>query len=222
MKVLLIGGGGREHAVASAFSRSGAELYSLMKNRNPGIARLAKEVRLADETDMQAVCDFASKVRPDLAHVGPEAPLEVGAVERLEKLGIPCASPESRAARIETSKEFMRDLMAKHKQRGAIKYGLSDNVDDAMRLVDELGAVAIKPIGLTGGKGVKVTGDQMKDREEVVAYVREVLEKKVGGQSKVLIEEKLEGEEFTLQAIADGRDLAPTPTSTRPQAPARR
>jgi phosphoribosylamine--glycine ligase len=211
MKVLLIGGGGREHAVAEAFARSGAELYSIMKNRNPGIARLAKEVRLAEETDMQAVCDFASKVRPDIAHVGPEAPLEVGAVEKIEALGIPCASPESGAARIETSKEFMRNLMAKYRLRGSIRFGLYDNIDDAMGKVDELGSVAIKPIGLTGGKGVKVTGDQMKDRGEIVAYVREVLEKKVGGQARVLVEEKLEGEEFTLQGIADGNDIAPTP-----------
>lgn len=210
MKVLLIGGGGREHAIASAFARSGAELYSLMKNRNPGIARLAKEVKLADETDMKTVCEFATKIRPDLAHVGPEAPLEVGAVEKLEALGVPCASPESGAARIETSKEFMRTLMQRHRLRGSIKCGIFDNEKDAMALVDELGAVAVKPIGLTGGKGVKVTGDQMKDRSETLAYVREVIEKKAGG-ARVLIEEKLEGEEFTLQAIADGKNLVPTP-----------
>jgi len=173
--------------------------------------KISRGVKIADETDVSAVCEFAREVNPDLVHVGPEAPLEAGVVEHLEKMGILCASPESGAAKIETSKEFMRGVMTKYNIRGSLRYGVFDNERDAMGFVDAIGEVAVKPIGLTGGKGVKVTGDQLRNRNDVLSYVKEVLEKGIGGHRRVLIEEKLEGEEFTLQAITDGKTLVPTP-----------
>jgi len=118
MKVLTVGGGGREHAAVEAFHRSGAEIYAVMKNANPGIIKRSKGYKLMDEKNVQAVCEYANECGAELAFVGPEAPLEVGLVDALEKMGVRCASPTKGAARIETSKTFMRELLEKHKIKG--------------------------------------------------------------------------------------------------------
>ena len=88
MKVLTVGGGGREHAAVEAFHRSGAEIYAVMKNANPGIIKCAKGYRLVDEKNVEAVCAYAKECNAELAFVGPEAPLEAGLVDALEKIGI--------------------------------------------------------------------------------------------------------------------------------------
>jgi phosphoribosylamine--glycine ligase len=212
LNVLAVGGGGREHAIVEALRRSGATVYSVMKNRNPGIARASHQVLLQDETRVEEVVSWAKHVGADLAVVGPEAPLGHGLVDRLEAEGVPTVGPRQNAAQIELSKEFARDLMRRHGIPGLVEYRAFDDLAEARTFLRDVEyPVVVKPIGLTGGKGVKVMGDHFETREEALEYVREVLEKRIGGMSRVLIERKEEGEEFSLQAFTDGNNLAPMP-----------
>jgi phosphoribosylamine--glycine ligase len=212
MRALLVGGGGREHAIAVAMARYGAEIHAYAKTRNPGIARLAKSYRQGDETDPQPLLGFAAGCRPDLAVIGPEAPLAAGIADRLRDDGIPVLGPGKEAARIETSKSFARALLDRHQVPGRIGWALCSSAGearDAIRRFD--GQVAVKPIGLTGGKGVKVSGDHLPDEAAAVEYAAQVISSGSGGEAAVLVEEKLEGEEFSLQALASGSDLSPFP-----------
>lgn len=206
MRVLTVGGGGREHAIVRALREAGGAVFAAMKNRNPGIAREAEEVLLVPETDADRIVPWAGKVGADLAVVGPEAPLGVGLVDRLEEAGVPTVGPSRRAARIELSKEFARDLMQRHDIPGRVDHRAFDDVEAARAYLEGVHEpVVVKPIGLTGGKGVKVMGDHFQTREEALAYVREVLERAIGGHRRVLVERREEGEEFSLQAFSDGQ-----------------
>ncbi|HPP45428.1 MAG TPA: phosphoribosylamine--glycine ligase, partial [Methanomassiliicoccaceae archaeon] len=211
MKVLVVGGGGREHALAAALERSGAELYSAMRNNNPGIARLAKEVRLVRETDVSSILEFARAAGVDIAVMGPEAPLEAGLVDALEAEGIGCVGPTKAAARLETSKSFARELMQRYGVPGNLRFASFDDLDEAKGYVREAGfELAIKPVGLTGGKGVKVQGEHLHDIKESEAYLEEIFGQGLGGGS-VILEERAVGEEFTLQVFCDGRNVVPMP-----------
>lgn len=212
MKVLSIGGGAREHAVVKAFHRAGAEIYSVMKNRNPGIAELSKEICLCTETDIKAVLEFAARINPDMAFIGPEAPLAAGLSDALEKKGIAVASPSQAAANIETSKEFARNLMKKHDIPGRVDFRVFHSPEGIKKYLESLKyEYVIKPIGLTGGKGVKVMGDHFSSTHEAMEYIREIFASGIGGGAGVIIEEKAVGEEFTVQAFTDGVHVMPTP-----------
>lgn len=205
MKYLVVGGGGREHAIAASLARDEtAGLAAVMATRNPGIAPLADAVLLAPETDVPRVVRFAVESGSDLAVIGPEAPLEAGLADALAEAGIPAFGPTRAAARIETDKAWARALMTRHGIPGCPEYGIFTDPDEAVRFIrDHPGELAVKPVGLTGGKGVRITGEQV-DREGACVYAREL-----GGP--VVVEERLEGEEFTLQAFVDGAHLAPMP-----------
>ena len=210
---MVVGGGAREHAMCDAVYRSNdAELYSVMSSLNPGIQLLAKDFLKEKETNVEKVVEFAQEKEIDLVIVGPEAPLEAGIVNELSKAGIKACSPTKEAARIETDKEWMRNLLKKYKIPGQLKCETFTDVEKARRFIENLnGEVAIKPIGLTGGKGVRVSGDHFNGMDEALVYVKEVIDKQIGGKAKVLIEEKAIGEEFTLQAFSDGETILPFP-----------
>ncbi len=213
LKILVVGGGAREHAICDAVHRSkNTELYTVMKNKNPGIAELSKDFLIEKETNVENVVKYAKEKNIDITIVGPEAPLEVGLVNELQKNGIQACSPTKEAARIETDKEWMRNLLKKYNISGQLKCESFTDTKKAKKFIEDLnGEVAVKPIGLTGGKGVKVAGDHFKSTEEAVQYVKEVINNKIGGHAKVLIEEKAVGEEFTLQAFSDGKTILPLP-----------
>jgi phosphoribosylamine---glycine ligase len=182
-----------------------------MRNRNPGIARSSKDLLLVKETDAPKVAEFAVRCRAELAVIGPEAPLEVGLVDLLESQGVPCVGPTKAAARIETSKTFAREVMRKHNVPGNLDFHSFDDPKEAKAFVKDMDMkVAVKPVGLTGGKGVKVQGEHLRTKEEVCDYIDEIFEKRIGGAG-VVLEEKAIGEEFTLQSFCDGRDIAPMP-----------
>lgn len=211
MKVLSVGGGGREHAIVKALAKSGAEIYAAMGNKNPGIVRASRGFKLVKDTDVENVVKFAAESAVEMAVIGPEAPLEIGLVDALVKEGIGCVGPTKDAARIETSKSFMRGLMSKYKVSGNIEFCTFYDFEGAKKYVlDAEMEVAVKPVGLTGGKGVKMQGEHLKDKEEVIRYVKEIFDNKIGGGG-VVLEERLEGEEFTLQAFCDGRTVVPMP-----------
>jgi phosphoribosylamine--glycine ligase len=213
MNVLVVGGGAREHVICDAVSRSkSATLFSVMSNLNPGIEHLAVKYLLEKETRIDPIVTFAEENRVNLALIGPEAPLEVGLTDALIKTGIDTCAPTQAAARIETDKEWMRNLLAKHKIPGQLRYQTFTDPDTARDFIEKLDAqIAIKPIGLTGGKGVHVAGDHFNGTTEALSYITEVISHKIGGASKVLLEEKAIGEEFTLQAFTDGTNLSPLP-----------
>jgi len=211
MKVLAVGGGGREHAIVKALVRGGADVCSVMKNKNPGIARASRDFLLARETDVDKVVQYALSQKAELAVIGPESPLEVGLVDELTQKGIRCVGPTRSAARIETSKSFARGLLSKYRVPGNIRFASFTDLREAERHLRSINyEVAVKPIGLTGGKGVKVQGEHLADSADVLAYVREVFEKGIGGAG-VVLEERIEGEEFTLQAFCDGKHVVPMP-----------
>lgn len=212
MNILLIGGGGREHAIATAIKRSGGNLYSFMEFRNPGIARLSDDILISNNLNELLKWKHVRNWNIDFAIVGPEAPLEAGIVNSLQEIGIACASPSKEAAQIETSKKFMRDLMKKYNIPGYVEsHYFSDENDLISFMKDFEKEFAVKPVGLTGGKGVRVQGHHFSTREEGIKYAREVIKAGIGEGKGVLIEEKMEGEEYTLQAFTDGKNLIPMP-----------
>jgi len=210
MKILVVGTGARENVICEAV-KDHAELYSIMSNKNPGIARIS-EYKIANENDLDTVKQFAIDKNIDMAIIGPESPLEKGIVDCLESFGIHCVGPTKSAAKIETDKSFMRKLFENHKIDGSLVYRVFDNYNDVSNFIDEFERdVVIKPVGLTGGKGVKIVGEHLKDSNEAKEYAKEVIDTKMGGFPKVVIEERLIGEEFTLQAFSDGNNLVPMP-----------
>ncbi|MDO9044624.1 MAG: phosphoribosylamine--glycine ligase [Methanobacteriaceae archaeon] len=212
MKILVVGTGAREHAICEAL-KGEAELYSIMSNQNPGIARIS-DFKVASEGDLETVKKFALDKKVDMAFIGPESPLEKGIVDVLEEAGISCVGPNKSAARIETDKSFMRNLFEKYKIDGSLVYRVFDNYKDISDFLNEFDKdVVIKPVGLTGGKGVKIVGDHLADNDEAKEYARHIMETKMGGHPRVVIEEKLVGEEFTVQAFSDGEHLAPMPAA---------
>ena len=198
--VLLVGGGGREHAIARAVAGSeAAELYACASNRNPGIASLAAGYAEIDETDGDSIVEYAESVGATLAAIGPESALNAGVADDLDNAGIYAFGPREAEARIETDKAFQREFMAEESIPGCPDFATFDDAEAAAEYIREYdGDLAIKPRGLTGGKGVRVIGDQIT-AEEGIEYVLE------SEYESFVLEERLVGEEFTIQAfVANG------------------
>ncbi len=210
-RILVVGNGAREHAIAYALSRSPQkpELYFFMRAKNPGMAAMAKDFRLAALDDFEALGKFAEEVRPDFAVIGPEGPLNAGVVDFLMTKGVPSVGPVKDLARLETSKTFTRELLEKYRIPANIKFRKFESADGIKEFIEsELpNGFVVKPDGLTGGKGVMVSGEHLKDADDAVEYCREVLEK----HPCVIVEEKIEGEEFSLMCFSDGRTVRAMP-----------
>ena len=208
--VLLVGHSARAHAIAEAFNKNKAvKLYSFMKSKNPGIALLSEDVLIGSYSDLESIKEFAKKNKIDFAFIGPEDPLNDGVVDALQEIGIASVGPTQSLAKLETSKSFTRDLLKKYDIDGNPKFNVfnNNNLNEINDFLNELNEVVIKPDGLTGGKGVRVQGDHFNTKEEALDYCKEVLET----HESVIVEEKLDGEEFSLQCLTDGKAVIMTP-----------
>jgi len=206
-KVMMVGGGAREHCIASKQVNDGAELYTIMKNKNPGLARLSKEYHLLAETEVQKVAEWARGRNIQMAVIGPEAPLEKGIVDELAKTGIPSIGPTKSCARLETSKSFTRNLLEKHGIPGNPKFKVFRSLEGVGGFLAELGEFVIKDEGLCGGKGVKLSGEHLWSLKEGEDYAAQCIQK----SGAVVIEEKFVGEEFSLQCLSDGKNVIGSP-----------
>jgi len=210
VKVLIIGHGAREHVIGEALIRSGANLYAFMSSKNAGLEDLSQgRIKVHSEMDFKEIIDYCKLNSIDFVVVGPEAPLVVGIVDAIERNGIPCIGPRIEAAQLEGSKIFTRKLLEKYKISSNIKSKEFNSMENVENYIKELGVenIVVKPDGLTGGKGVKVYGDHLFSKHDILDYCQTLVKQK----SPFIIEEKIEGEEFTLQTFVDGKNVVGTP-----------
>ncbi|CAN2535416.1 Phosphoribosylamine--glycine+ligase [Methylocapsa aurea] len=205
MNVLLIGSGGREHAIARALSKSAALSRLYAAPGNPGMAEVAERVRL-DASDHAAVAAFCAEKEIGLVVVGPEQPLVEGLADRLRETGVAVFGPSAAAARLEGSKGFVKDLCRANAIPTA-DYERFDDEQKALAYLRERGApIVVKADGLAAGKGV-VVAESLEEAERAV----ESMFSGAFGQSgaEVVIEEKLEGEEASFFVLCDGTHALP-------------
>jgi len=201
LNILLVGSGGREHALAWKIAQSPLCGRLVVAPGNPGIAALA-ELKPVKVTDVEGLVALAREIAAVLVVVGPESALEVGLADRLAELGIPCFGGSQRAAQLETSKAFTKDFCARHNLPTAA-YGVFTDTAAAGAFLDTLQApFVIKADGLAAGKGVVIAAD----RAQADAAVLDMLGGRFGAAgARVVIEEFMHGEEASLFAICDGR-----------------
>ncbi len=210
MKLLVVGGGGREHAIIKSLKKNKdvEEIFALPGNG--GIAQDATCVAIGAK-DLDKIVEFAVNNKIDYAVVAPDDPLVLGLVDLLNEKGIPCFGPTKAAAIIEGSKAFSKDLMKKYNIPTA-KYEVFNNKDEAIKYLDTQKApIVIKADGLALGKGVIIaqTIDEAKDA------VKSMMEDKIFGKSgdNIVIEEFLEGPEVSVLAFTDGKVVKPMVSS---------
>ena len=206
MQVLVIGGGGREHTLVWKLAQSKKVTKLYAAPGNPGMKDLAECVDL-DIADLDGLADWAEKHAIDLTVVGPEAPLVAGIVDVFKARGLTIFGPSAKAAEIEGSKIFSKELMEKYGVPTAF-FKVCDNLADARAFVEEKGApIVIKAAGLAAGKGVVVA----MTRDEALAALDEMMGAHKFGSAgnRVVIEEFMEGEEASLLAFTDGKTIVP-------------
>lgn len=212
MNVLMIGGGGREHALAWKLAQSSDVEQVFVAPGNAGTATEPKLTNVAIEaTDLDALVAFAQREQVALTVVGPEAPLVEGVVDRFQAAGLTIFGPSQRAAQLEGSKSFTKDFLARH-QIPSAAYQTFTAVEPALAYLAEMGApIVIKADGLAAGKGVIVAMSEA----EAEAAIRDMLEANAFGDAgaRVVIEEFLEGEEASFIVMVDGENVVPMATS---------
>ncbi len=210
MKLMVVGGGGREHAIIKKLkeNKTVEKIYAL-----PGNGGMAEDAELVNigAKDIDAIVDFAVKNAIDYAVVAPDDPLVLGAVDALEAVGVPCFGPRANAAIIEGSKVFSKNLMKKYGIPTA-EYEVFDDMDAALKYLETAPIpTVIKADGLALGKGVIIA----QTREEACDAVRSMMQDKVFGKSgdHVVIEEFLTGPEVSVLSFTDGKTVVPMVSS---------
>jgi phosphoribosylamine--glycine ligase len=204
MKLLVVGNGAREHAIVKALASSEVELHSAMARRNPGIAGLSKETVIMDINDTGLYKRFEGV---DMAFIGPESPLAAGVTDALNEMEIPVVGPTKAAAKLEWSKAYTREFLEEHGVPGNPDFAVCRSKTEVQEFLSDHPDIAAKPDVLTGGKGVKITGEHLHGAQEVVDYSME----RIAEDGLIVLEEKLSGNEFTLQAFTDGNRVEVMP-----------
>ena len=195
-----------------------SELYAFAGHRNPSLVRYAEssggKLQTGDVCDAHAVAAFAREHAIDIAMISADEPLEAGVVDELLAQGTAAVGPTRDGAEIEWNKAFARELLLELAPEATPRLRLIDAVEQVDEAIDSFGAtpLVVKPSGLTGGKGVKVMGPHLATHADAAAYARQLLVDRRHGDS-VLIEEKIVGAEFTIQAISDGRTVIFPPST---------
>jgi phosphoribosylamine---glycine ligase len=202
VKVLVVGAGGREHAMVRALLRSPQRPEVLSAPGNPGIARDAGILDVSVE-DVEGMAAAAERERVDLVVVGPEAPLVAGLVDELAGRGVAAFGPVGEVARLEGSKAFAKEVMEAAGVATAA-WRAVETVEDGMSSIDRY-PVVLKFDGLAAGKGVAIADDETQAREALEVF----LEEERFGAGRVVVEEMLEGEELSLLALCDGETAVP-------------
>ena len=210
MNILVIGGGGREHAVAAALRKSPRVNKIWCAPGNGGTAGFCENVPVS-ATDLNGVRDFCARTRPDLVVVTPDDPLALGMVDMLEEMGVPAFGPVQKAAEIESSKAFAKAFMARHNIPTAACF-VFDRPEDALRHIAERPApMVIKADGLAAGKGVFIC----ETKAEAMDAARLIQVDKAFGEagSRVLVEDFLTGPEVSVLCFTDGKTIVPLPAA---------
>ena len=208
MRILLIGGGGREHALAWKLVQSPNVEKLYVAPGNPGMALLQKcECINLNVDDLEGVADYAEEKSIDLTVVGPEAPLVAGLADVFKRRGLPVFGPSKAAAQLEGSKAFSKELMAKYNIPTAF-FKICEDIETAKAYVEEKGApIVVKADGLAAGKGVVVA---MTKQDALDAIDEMMGDHKFGAAgARVVLEEYMEGEEASLLAFTDGKTVVP-------------
>lgn len=206
MKILVVGGGGREHALVWKLAQSPRVKKIYCAPGNAGISQLAECVDIAAD-DIKTLLSFAEEQKIDLTVVGPEAPLIGGIVNQFTAAGLKIFGPSKEAAEIEGSKALAKSIMEKY-QIPTAGYQVFDQADPAIAYIKSMGApIVVKADGLAAGKGVIVA----LDVQTAVGAVKEIMEDKIFGAAgaKVVVEEYLAGEEVSILAFTDGEHVVP-------------
>lgn len=210
MKILVVGSGGREHAIIWKIAQSPRVSKIFAAPGNGGTARLAQQVDISAD-DIKRLVDFTRKEKIDLTVVGPEAPLEAGIVDEFEKNNLAIFGPAKLAARLEGSKVYTKELCDKFGVPTA-KFKVFTNAGLARKHIEERGVpVVIKADGLAAGKGVIVC----KNKEEARAAIDKIMSEKAFGSAgeRIVIEDCLEGEEASIIVLSDGKNVVPLASS---------
>ncbi|THJ17928.1 MAG: phosphoribosylamine--glycine ligase [Nitrospira sp. CG24B] len=208
MKILVVGSGGREHAIVWKLAQSPRKPILYCAPGNAGIASLANCIPIKSD-DIAGLKNFALQEKIDVTVIGPEAPLALGIVDEFRKARLKVFGPTRNAARLEASKVFSKDVMAQAKIRTAHAKSF-EKIKDALAYVEQQTLpVVIKADGLAQGKGVIIATTQDQAKEAII----DSMEKAVFGQAgkQVLIEQFLDGEELTIMAFTDGKTVVPMP-----------
>lgn len=211
--ILLFGKDGRTDAIAGVLIAAGwrVRLIAFTQFASPGLIRKCQLVQRGNlDVTASALAEmsaFVAHIGPALVVIGPEEPLAAGLADAVVAMGIPCFGPTKAVARIETSKAWTRLLVEKHGVPGNPEHRVFVDAFGLHEYLRDLGAFVVKPDGLTGGKGVRVWGDHFTTLAEAESYASYLLQT----DGRVLIEEKLDGEEFSLQSITDGDSVIHCP-----------
>ncbi|MDR1122745.1 MAG: phosphoribosylamine--glycine ligase [Endomicrobium sp.] len=214
MKVLVVGSGGREHAICWKFAKSSKIEKVYCAPGNGGISQVAEIVDISVD-DFNRLADFVKANDIDFTFVGPEAPLSLGIVDYFEERGLRIIGPSKIAARLESSKMYSKEFMYKY-GIPTVQYNSFSSVDSVLKFLVNLNAdkkIVVKADGLAAGKGVYICSG--RDREGVVSVVKQMMEEKVLGEAgtNIIIEEYIDGPEFSYLVFTDGETYSVMPVS---------
>ncbi|MCL4449337.1 MAG: hypothetical protein M1483_05205 [Actinobacteria bacterium] len=221
MKSLIVGHGGRESSLGWSMAKS-SQLYAFMAHLNPTLVGLVRssggEYTLGDVSNPKAVVSFAQEMQVEMVMVSSDDPLAAGVVDALVQAGVPTVGPTREGAEIEWNKFFSRKIVDEIAPYANPTYKTASTIGELETAVSYFGTqpIVIKPAGLSGGKGVKVVGVHLRDNKEAFDYGADIITSgRLGGA--VIVEERINGPEFTIQAMTDGKTIVfPPPTYDYP------